>query len=162
MRHILEFASSLESSWEGSSARRAGTNLALFVLLAFLAVLGAGCEHDAFVLDITVDGDGFQRQLTAWHVRGSSDESEPQIAPIDSEELARLEQVYGDSRTIEDGRKHVFAGHFRETHRRTSAATAACSVSSHRWATSRSTPSGFAVQRIWNSSWPTDVRPSTS
>lgn len=115
MRHIVDFASSRPSSWGEFSTRRARGNRAGFAFLAFLAVLGAGCEHDAFVLDITVDGDGFQRQLTAWHVKGSGDESEPQIAPIDSEMLARLEKLYGSSRTIEEGRKHVFAGHFRET-----------------------------------------------
>jgi hypothetical protein len=79
---------------------------------AILALFTSGCTRDLYLLEITPDGDGFQRQLTAWRLKSSSDEDPSGIGPIDAEQVTRLEQVYGSSKVIEDGKKHFFSGRF--------------------------------------------------
>ncbi|MCL4204710.1 MAG: hypothetical protein KJ000_19655 [Pirellulaceae bacterium] len=79
-----------------------------------LVVFAAGCARDFYLLEITPDGDGFQRQLTAWRLKSSGDEDPSGVGPIEAEQVSRLEQIYGSSKTIEDGKKHFFSGRFSD------------------------------------------------
>lgn len=79
-----------------------------FALPAALVLLATGCGHDCFVLELTPDGDGFHRQLTAWQVPGSEDD----IIALSEDERERLTKIYGSAEAIENGTKHVFAARF--------------------------------------------------
>jgi predicted amidohydrolase len=78
------------------------------------SVLSAGCVRDAYLLELTPDGAGFQRQLTAWQVGAASSDEQTSNRPIDARQLEHLERIYGSSTTIEDGKKLVFAGRFSD------------------------------------------------
>ena len=86
----------------------------LVLLVIGLGLLATGCARDVYLLEMTPDGDGFHRQLTVWRERPSGSDGKTEIEPISAEQLARLEQLYTAPRTIEDGKKHVFAGRFTD------------------------------------------------
>ncbi len=86
----------------------------ILVAAVLSSVLSAGCVRDAYLLELTPDGAGFQRQLTAWQVGGASSDEQTKIRPIDAQQLEHLERIYGSSTTIEDGTKLVFAGRFSD------------------------------------------------
>jgi hypothetical protein len=77
------------------------------VLLAVIVLLG--CEHDHFVVEVTPEGEAFERTLTCWHVYGEGDK---EVRPLEPEKLARIGKLYEKTETIEGGKKHVFTGRF--------------------------------------------------
>ena len=81
-----------------------------FQAIVILAVVLAGCERDRFVVEITPDGDGFQRTLTCWHekVEGNS----AKVTSLADEELQRLGQLYQRRETPAGIAKQVFSGRF--------------------------------------------------
>jgi len=74
-----------------------------------MAVALLGCEHDHFVVEVTPDGEAFQRKLTCWHVYGEADK---EIRPLRPDKLARIWKFYEKTETVEGGKKHLFTGRF--------------------------------------------------
>ncbi|MBC8871049.1 MAG: hypothetical protein H8E44_16615 [Planctomycetes bacterium] len=92
---------------------RSGLAFAMLIVSGLLN----GCAYDEFLVEITPKGDSFERKLTCWHVGGATvaeEQPETQIAPLSRDKLDRLEQIYGDGRPTDGGRKHVFIGIFQE------------------------------------------------
>ena len=81
----------------------------LFHVTVILAVVLAGCERDCYVIEITPDGEGFQRKLTCWHEKAGDS---PEISALSKDRLDRIEELYGSRQTPEEAKKHVFAGRF--------------------------------------------------
>jgi hypothetical protein len=86
----------------------------ILVATVLSSALSAGCAGDAYLLELTPDGAGFQRQLTAWQVGAGSSDQQTRIRPIDAQQLEHLERIYGSSTTIEDGKKLVFTRRFSD------------------------------------------------
>ncbi len=80
-------------------------------MVIMIAAAVAGCEHDHFVVEVTPEGDGFQRKLTCWHVSG---EGGKDVRPLAKEKLAVIGKLYETSEAIEGGKKHVFTGRFTD------------------------------------------------
>jgi hypothetical protein len=74
-----------------------------------MAVVLLGCEHDHFVVEVTPDGETFQRKLTCWHLYGEGDK---EIRPLAPEKLTRIGKLYEKTETVEGGKKHLFTGRF--------------------------------------------------
>ncbi|MCO6459634.1 MAG: hypothetical protein J5I93_30330 [Pirellulaceae bacterium] len=82
--------------------------IALFAGAMLLLV--AGCTRARYVVEITPDGAGFQRRLTAWK---ESAGNPPKIEELPPQEVQRISEQYaGQSSFILDG-KRTFAGPFQ-------------------------------------------------
>jgi len=76
----------------------------------------SGCEHDEYVVEITPKGDSFERKLTCWHVSTASTsdgQSESKINPLSEDKLKHLDQIYGEGKPAEGGKKTVFVKTFQ-------------------------------------------------
>jgi hypothetical protein len=70
--------------------------------------------RDAYLLEIEPDEEGFHRKLTVWRVAGLG-EQRTDSRPVDAGQLEHLQQIYGSSQTLEDGKnKCVFEGRFSQ------------------------------------------------
>lgn len=79
------------------------------LLLGAMLLLVAGCTRARYVVEITPDGAGFQRRLTAWK---ESAGNPPKIEELPEQEVRRISDQYpGQSSFIRDG-KRTFQGPF--------------------------------------------------
>jgi len=85
----------------------------MFATLCLLAV-STGCEYDCYQVEITPEGDAFQRRLTCWHVGAAKEGegAEPTVKPIAKEQLDRLGKLYPKRETPDGEKKHTFVGRF--------------------------------------------------
>jgi hypothetical protein len=80
--------------------------LALLGLAAILILCVAGCEHDAFEIEIRPDGSAFHRRLTGWH----AGQNQPKQLP--AAEIQRLAKLYPQRESGENAAKQIFSGRF--------------------------------------------------
>ena len=76
--------------------------------LSLVLVIG-GCIHNYYRVEITPDGDGFQRELTCWRSEGEKDS---ELQPFDQQEIEKIRPLYQGHETTDGGKKHKFSGRF--------------------------------------------------
>lgn len=93
-------------------ATRIATRIAFPRLLPIMVagMLLAGCARDVYEIEIQPQGDAFHRTLTAWHEDAGD---RPKVSPLPEREIERLEKLYQQHTTVDDGKKHVFSGRFQ-------------------------------------------------
>ncbi len=82
--------------------------------IGFLAVftfclLLSGCSRSHFVLELTPDGECFQRELTAWT---ETYDDPPKLSELSSAEVQRIAELYQAQPPRRDGEKAVFSSRF--------------------------------------------------
>jgi len=76
-----------------------------------LSVLLAGCtDHDCYTIEITPEGEAFQRKLTCWH---QTDGDKPRVAAVSAGKVAALGKLYSHRETLKGTKKEVFSGRFQ-------------------------------------------------